>query len=64
MWAAAYGHLEVVKVLVQAGADWEKQDKVSVGVHDRSPFQSGLNYCVAWRLDEGFNCNCYTSSCW
>jgi hypothetical protein len=30
MMAAEKGHLEVVKVLVQAGADREKQDKVCV----------------------------------
>jgi hypothetical protein len=29
MMAAGKGHLEVVKVLVQAGADREKQGKVS-----------------------------------
>jgi ankyrin repeat protein len=31
MWAAERGYLEVVKVLVQAGADKEKQDKVKPG---------------------------------
>jgi hypothetical protein len=30
MLAAEKGHLEVVKVLVQAGADREKESKVSV----------------------------------
>jgi hypothetical protein len=30
MLAAEWGRLEVVKVLVQAGADKEKQDQVSV----------------------------------
>jgi hypothetical protein len=30
MWAAEKGHREVVKVLVQAGVDNEKQDKVRV----------------------------------
>jgi hypothetical protein len=29
MLAAGYGHLEVAKVLVQAGADKEKHSKVS-----------------------------------
>jgi hypothetical protein len=30
MGAAEMGHLEVVKLLVQAGADWDKQPLVSV----------------------------------
>jgi hypothetical protein len=30
MQAAGNGHLEVVKVLVQAGADKEKQNKVGI----------------------------------
>jgi hypothetical protein len=29
MWAAYFGHLELVKMLVQAGADKEKQHQVS-----------------------------------
>jgi hypothetical protein len=30
MWAAANGHLEVVRALAQAGTDREKQNKVIV----------------------------------
>jgi hypothetical protein len=40
MWAVYWGHLEVVKVLVQAGADKEKQSVVGsticVTIYDSS----------------------------